>query len=327
MSNTCACKCSLTALRKTFAPFLREGREIPFATFVTEVFRRLVCREDAGPRAPRSRAGCKRLLESIARLFDLVDIDGRAAIDWESFTRFCVEVGSSSGGSGQPAEGDAAAADSSAAASTAAEDVGLRASVTQYHEKADFLDRTSHCLEIRSMKFVAELGLLLVVEGAQACLKVYSKGMRKVHELHPAAAVRKEAQAEAARRALRALQHRRGNAAAAVAAIAPASDGHTGGSSSSGSSSGSGNSRARGSPLTPTVDTNDHVLAAEYLGAKRRAQICVSCCDGTLSIWELEGGKLVKHFAASAAQAGMKLCEAMDVLVTWGCDEFDHRYC
>jgi hypothetical protein len=284
-----------------------------------------VCREDAGPRAPRSRAGCKRLLESIARLFDLVDIDGRAAIDWESFTRFCVEVGSSSGGSSQPAEGDAAAADSSTAAATAgaADDVGLRASVTQYHEKADFLDRTSHCLEIRSMKFITELGLLLVVEGAQACLKVYSKGMRKVHELHPAAAVRKEAQAEAARRALRALQHRRGNAAAAVAAIAPASDGAS--NSGSGSSSGNGN-RARGSQLTPTVDTNDHVLAAEYLGAKRKAQICVSCCDGTLSIWELEGGKLVKHFAASAAQAGMKLCEAMDVLVTWGCDEFDHRY-
>ncbi|KAG5178486.1 WD40-repeat-containing domain protein [Tribonema minus] len=279
---------SLAALRTAFAPFLREGKDIPFASFVTEVFRHLSARK-AAARLARAKGADRRLIKSMSALFDLIDIDGRGAVDWESFTKFYVDLGGLSSFSllrsvcaqGHRSGGSAAAAAAAARNSTkttaaggAAQRLsagGTGAALLQeqagsgavdakdgdrtralgalfYREKAHFLDRTSHCMEISSLKFVPELGLLLVVEGGQPALSVYSRGMRKAMEVHPAAAVRAERQAEATRRLLREMQKAR---------------------------------------LTRRG-------LAEYLGHKRRTQ------------------------------TGLKLCEEMDVLASWGGDEFEH---
>lgn len=65
------------------------------------------------------------------------------------------------------------------------------------------------------------------------------------------------------------------------------------------------------------------VLAMDFIG--RDNQAAVSCADGYLTVWDLETCKLLRHTRLRDVQVGLRFCRSMDVLTSWGVDEFNHE--
>lgn len=65
------------------------------------------------------------------------------------------------------------------------------------------------------------------------------------------------------------------------------------------------------------------VLAAEFIG--RDNQAAVSCADGYLTVWEIDTCKLLRYTRLRDVQVGLRFCPAMDVLASWGVDDFNHE--
>lgn len=65
------------------------------------------------------------------------------------------------------------------------------------------------------------------------------------------------------------------------------------------------------------------VLAAEFIG--RDKQAAVSCADGYLTVWELDECRMIRHTRLRDVQVGMRFCPIMDVLISWGVDDFKHE--
>lgn len=65
------------------------------------------------------------------------------------------------------------------------------------------------------------------------------------------------------------------------------------------------------------------VLAMAFIG--RDNQAAVSCADGYLTVWNLETFKLLRYVRLRDVQVGLRFCPAMDVLTSWGVDEFNHE--
>lgn len=57
----------------------------------------------------------------------------------------------------------------------------------------------------------------------------------------------------------------------------------------------------------------------------RDNQAAVSCADGYLTVWNLETFKLLRYVRLRDVQVGLRFCPAMDVLASWGVDEFNHE--
>lgn len=65
------------------------------------------------------------------------------------------------------------------------------------------------------------------------------------------------------------------------------------------------------------------MLAAEFIG--RDNQAAVSCADGYLTVWELDTCKMLRYTRLRDVQVGLRFCPAMDVLTSWGVDDFNHE--
>ena len=61
----------------------------------------------------------------------------------------------------------------------------------------------------------------------------------------------------------------------------------------------------------------------DFIG--RHNQAAVSCADGYLTVWDLETFKLLRYVRLRDVQVGLRFCPAMDVLTSWGVDEFNHE--
>lgn len=57
----------------------------------------------------------------------------------------------------------------------------------------------------------------------------------------------------------------------------------------------------------------------------RDNQAVVSCADGYLTVWNLETFKLLRYVRVRDVQVGLRFCPSMDVLTSWGVDEFNHE--
>lgn len=68
---------------------------------------------------------------------------------------------------------------------------------------------------------------------------------------------------------------------------------------------------------------NMAVLAMDFI--ERDNQAAVSCADGYLTVWDLETCKLLRHTRLRDVQVGLRFCRSMDVLTSWGVDEFNHE--
>ncbi|CAM9264474.1 unnamed protein product, partial [Phaeothamnion confervicola] len=82
---------ALANLRNAFKPLICDSKPISSAAFLVEASRVLLAND--APAAYRSPVGRKRLAEDIARLFDLIDVDGEGSVPWEAISDFCVAVG------------------------------------------------------------------------------------------------------------------------------------------------------------------------------------------------------------------------------------------
>lgn len=58
----------------------------------------------------------------------------------------------------------------------------------------------------------------------------------------------------------------------------------------------------------------------------RDNQAAVSCADGYLTVWNLETYKLLRYVRLRDVQVGLRFCPTMDVLTSWGVDEFNHEF-
>lgn len=65
------------------------------------------------------------------------------------------------------------------------------------------------------------------------------------------------------------------------------------------------------------------VLAMDFIG--RGTQAVVSCADGYLTVWDLETLKLLRYVRLRDVQVGLRFCPSMNVLTSWGVDEFNHE--
>ncbi|CAM9316088.1 unnamed protein product, partial [Hapterophycus canaliculatus] len=181
------------------------------------------------------------------------------------------------------------------------ESKGREGEATRFIEKLGFTDRSSHCHEIRSMRFAKGLELLVVVEGT-AILKIYSSGPHKIGQIEPAIAMRTKM--IDSKRSVR------------ITASKPNFRGRGGG----------GGATARAESATATnkgTEESMAVLAMDFIG--RGSQAAVSCADGYLTVWDLETLKLLRYVRLRDVQVGLRFCPFMDILTSWGVDEFNHE--
>lgn len=64
------------------------------------------------------------------------------------------------------------------------------------------------------------------------------------------------------------------------------------------------------------------MLAAEFIGHANQA--AMSCADGYLTVWDLDTCKMLRFVRMRDIQVGLRFCPAMNVLASWGVDDFDH---
>lgn len=73
-----------------------------------------------------------------------------------------------------------------------------------------------------------------------------------------------------------------------------------------------------------TVDQDGlAVLAVEYIGNVNR--VAVACADGYLTVWEIDTYKMLSYTRLKDVQVGLRFCPAMNVLTSWGVDDFNHE--
>ncbi|CAM9349206.1 unnamed protein product [Choristocarpus tenellus] len=285
-------RAALSRLRRALCSKAGVQKGVAFDAFVIEVYR--TCIYDDGHIGKKGYLQkpeeSRQLVENISCLFDLVDIDSSGKIDWVDFTDFCADVGNNhlfpAGKSGVEDNQEGALVSTSKRSTT-------------FTEKRGYIDRSSHCQEILSLRFVKELQLLLVVEGGQHLLKVYTKGIHRKLEIEPSIAVKRIVIDEIGGRSVRSKQHQR-----------------------------SQNKSERLNTMleqSPTLSRdNMSVLAAEYIGHGNQA--IVSCADGYLTVWDLNTAKLLRYIYVGDVQVGLRFCPAMDVLISWGVDEFHNDF-
>ncbi|CAM9151762.1 unnamed protein product, partial [Discosporangium mesarthrocarpum] len=285
----------LSRLRRALRPITAVEKGVPVDAFVREVYRACL-RDDArkGERGGWLQNPDKshQLVESICHLFDLVDIDSLGVIKWEDFTDFCTDIGrrgaqEQQGRGRVPGEEDGGGL---------LDGIAGPNKFTVFVEKLGFVDRSSHCHEIGSLRFVKELQRLMVVEGGQQYLKVYVRGIKREVEIEPAITVQRTIIDEKGARYTRSKkQGRKGNTAT-----------------------------VEGIPHRPHNVGRDNmaVLAAEFIGHVNQA--VVSCADGNLSVWDLTTGKMLRYFPVRDVQVGLRYCPLMAVLISWGVDEYNN---
>ncbi|CAM9511695.1 unnamed protein product [Ectocarpus sp. 12 AP-2014] len=284
---------TLAVLRRALQPIAatrgpHKRLRITLDEFVAE-FYRAVCLRPSADHGPivRSQSETRQLVEKMCILFDLVDVDSLGVVDWQHFTDFCVYMrGRDSGNQGLEVDEQGAA--------TGARE-GQEGGMTRFVEKLGYTDRSSHCHEIRSMRFVKRLELLVVVEGT-AILKIYTPGPLKVRQIEPAIAMRKLI-----------IDTKRSTRIAGP----------------KGKSRSAANRAASALPPANGTEESMAVLAMDFIG--RDNQAAVSCADGYLTVWDLETCKLLRHTRLRDVQVGLRFCRSMDVLTSWGVDEFNHE--
>ncbi|CAM9298583.1 unnamed protein product [Ectocarpus fasciculatus] len=284
---------TLAVLRRALQPITatkgpHKRPRITLEEFVAEFYRAVCLRHGADHGSiGRSQSETRQLVERMCILFDLVDVDSLGVVDWEHFTDFCVYMrGRDSGNQGLEV-------DEPGAATGVGE--GQEGGITRFVEKLGYTDRSSHCHEIRSMRFVKRLELMVVVEGT-AILKIYTPGPLKVRQIEPAIAMRKLI-----------IDTKRSTRIAGP----------------KGKSRGAANRAASALPPANGTEESMAVLAMDFIG--RDNQAAVSCADGYLTVWDLETCKLLRHTRLRDVQVGLRFCRSMDVLTSWGVDEFNHE--
>lgn len=112
-----------------------QDEQFSLKSFVREVYTICLDRDEGSELTPRHSRG-RRLIESICRLFDLVDIDSAGVIHWVDFTDFIVHTRGA--GYGAPSgDGDLSVGTADRACN-----------ISRFAEKLGFTDRSSHCHEV-----------------------------------------------------------------------------------------------------------------------------------------------------------------------------------
>lgn len=136
---------TLSRLRRALQPpltvFTTRVR-VPLREFVTGVYRAL-CLEN-NPERGSSGMGqfqAYQLVQRICLLFDFVDIDSTGIIDWVHFTDFCVFMRGGDTGIQRLEDGDGARVSGG--------EGDQENDITRFTEKLGYVDRSSHCHEVR----------------------------------------------------------------------------------------------------------------------------------------------------------------------------------
>jgi WD40 repeat protein len=218
---------------------------------------------------------------SLMRLADLVDVVNQGSVYWHDLTSFCVDANRAATSS-YSSSGSLLGPDSSYSAYV------CPARHLYYRRNPSFVDRSSHCQEIRGVAYAAAVGLMVVVEGGHRTVNIYASNMRKLHVLRPAQSVREHA------------------------------------SRTSRNTTKPSRTRSRKSEVRLS---SEDVLAAEYLGLKRKMQVCISCGDGNLSVWDIVTGRLLRHLWVRHHEVGLRYCPTSDVLISWSNTTSDGGAC